>query len=101
MPKDTSDEKRNALYEKHREVLYKLTEIFDNSYVIDLQKYAPSYDDDFKKKFYLDNHLNPMGYRLTALMIESYIDYIIRNNFEDFKQVGFIGTAYHNANEKW
>ena len=34
-------------------------------------------------------------YRLTALMVESYIDYIIRNNPEDFKQVSFIGTPYY------
>ena len=42
-----------------------------------------------------------MGYRLTALMIESYIDWIIRNNMEDFKQIGFVGTPYYNENEKW
>ncbi len=101
VPHDAQDEKREALYDKHAELLYKLTEIFDNSYVIDLRKYAPPYDDEFKKKFYLDDHLNPAGYRLTALMMESYIDYIIRNNFEDFKQVGFVGTAHHNAKEKW
>lgn len=100
-PVDFCEEKRKVLHDKHREVLYKLTEIFDNSYVIDLREYAPPYDEEFKKKFYLDDHMNPMGYRLTALMIESYIDYIIRNNFEDFKQVGFIGTAHHNAKEKW
>ncbi len=101
MSSDTDEERREMLYEKHAEFLYKLTEIFDNSYVIDLRKYAPSYDHNFKEKFYLDDHLNPSGYRLTALMIESYIDYIIRNNFEDFKQVGFINTPYHNAKEKW
>ena len=38
---------------------------------------------------------------MTALMMESYIDYFIRQNPEDFTQVSFIGTPYHNANAKW
>ena len=36
--------------------------------------------------------MTPMGYILIARMVESYIDYIIRKNPEDFNQVGFIGT---------
>jgi hypothetical protein len=36
--------------------------------------------------------MNPMGYILTANLIDSYIDYIIRTNPTDFKNVGFIGT---------
>ena len=35
--------------------------------------------------------MNPAGYRLTGIMIASYIDYIIRSDFKAFKQVGFIG----------
>jgi hypothetical protein len=35
--------------------------------------------------------MNPAGYLLTARMIESYMDYIIRHNAEDFAEVGFIG----------
>ena len=37
-------------------------------------------------------HMNPMGYIYTAELIDSYIDYIIRNNPKDFNTVGFIGT---------
>jgi hypothetical protein len=36
--------------------------------------------------------MTPMGYVLIARMVESYVDYIIRHNPEDFNQVGFIGT---------
>ena len=36
--------------------------------------------------------MNPMGYLFTANLIDSYIDYIIRTNPADFKNVGFIGT---------
>lgn len=81
----------------HRKALYDLAGFFDNTYVIDLLEYGPEYDEEFKKKFYMGGHLNPAGYVLTAHMVASYIDYIIRHNFEDFKEVGYIGTdlAYY------
>lgn len=72
--------------------LYKMAEFFDNCYVIDLYKYGPVHDAKFKEKFYLYGHLNASGYILTAQVIDSYIDYIIRHNYNDFKNVGFIGT---------
>ena len=73
--------------------LYNLTELFENSYVIDLYKYGPVYDEQFKKQFYLHGHLNPSGYILTAELIDSYIDYIVRHNPDDFKNVGFINSG--------
>ena len=52
-------------------------------------------DKKFKENFFLAGHMNAAGYRLTALMVESYIDYIIRNNLSEFKDVQFIGTDLH------
>ena len=101
MPHDTQAEDRNLLYDKHREILYAIAEKLDNCYVLDFRKYAPEYDEEFKRNFYLGGHLNAMGYRLTALMVESYIDYIIRSNHEDFKQIVFVGTPYYYETEKW
>ena len=72
--------------------------MFKYSYVIDLYNYAPIYDEAFKEKFYLHGHMNPAGYKLTAIMVASYIDFIIRSNFKDFKQVGFAGTKYYLEN---
>jgi len=72
--------------------LYALSEYFANSYVIDLYKYGPVHDKAFKEKFYLHGHLNPSGHILTAQIIDSYIDYIVRHNSQDFKTAGFIGT---------
>lgn len=46
------------------ELLYSFAEYFDNSYVIDLYKYGPVYDDKFKEKFYMYGHMNPLGYIL-------------------------------------
>ncbi len=78
--------------EAHRKALFELADYFDNTYVLDFYKYAPEYNEDFRKKFYMGGHMNPMGYVLTAHMVASYIDYIIRHNFDDFKEVGYIGT---------
>ena len=78
--------------EAFRQVQYDLAERFDNSYVIDIYKYGPEYGDGFKKKFYMHGHLSPAGYIFTAQLIDSYIDYIVRTNPDDFKTVGFIGT---------
>ncbi len=99
MPQGNRNAEMDKLHAKHAETLYKFAEIFDNTYILDLRKYAPVYDDEFKKNFYLGGHLSPAGYRLTALIVESYIDYIIRNNPKDFKQIGFMGTGYYNETE--
>ncbi len=78
----------------HAKVLEDMTRVFDNAYVIDLRKYGPAYDAEFRKNFYLGGHLNAAGYIFTAQIITSYIDYIVRHNFEDFAQTGFIGTPF-------
>ncbi len=74
------------------EAMYSLAEHFDNLYVIDLYKYGPVYDSKFRDKYYLYGHLTPSGYILTAKLVDSYIDYIVRHNPDDFRKVGFIGT---------
>ena len=79
--------------EKFRDLLYKLAEVYDNIYVLDLCENSPQYDVQFRKYNYLNGHLNPIGYRFTALMVESYIDYIIRHNIDEFKYVGLIGHS--------
>ena len=95
--RDAGDEKAMA----HRELLYSLAKYFDYTYVLDIFKYGPEYNAEFKKNFYLGGHLNPMGYQLTAKMAMSYIDYIVRNNMEDFAQIAFIGKDFHNYTAKW
>ena len=81
-------------------LLYDFSEKFDNTYCIDLEKYGPVYDAEFKKKFFVSGHMNAAGYVLSAQMITSYIDYIIRHNLEEFSLTGFIGTPYTNINYK-
>lgn len=84
-----------------RELLYQMAELFDSTYVLDLYEYGPVYDKAFREKFFLSSHMNPMGYILTAQMVTSYIDYIVRHNMDDFKKVGFIGSKYDNVEVHW
>ena len=98
---DYKDEPRSCAEDIHAELIYEMAKLFDYTYVMDIRKYSPVITDEFKKIFFLGGHLNPMGYILYARMFESYIDYIIRHNPEDFAQVAFIGTSFHNTGAKW
>lgn len=103
MPRETYGGKENKpeLRKEHRDFLASLAEKFEFTYVLDFYKYAPVYDDEFRKNYYLGGHLNAAGYKLTADFVMSYIDYIIRKHPEDFCQVGFIGTGFHYHGVKW
>lgn len=72
------------------EALRSMAEFFPNTYIIDLHRYAPIYDKAFREKFFLHGHMNPMGYALTAKMMISYLDYIIRHHPKDFNHLGFV-----------
>lgn len=95
------DAARSEAEDIHQNLLYKMAEIFDYTYVMDMREYSPVIDAEFRKTFFLGGHLNPMGYILYANMIESYLDYIIRHNMDDFVQTAFVGTAFHNISAKW
>ncbi len=101
MPRTEETPDRDAKRAAHAELLYKLADIFPYTYVLDFYKYAPIYDEEFRKIFYLGGHMNAMGYVLTAKMVMSYIDYIIRSSPEDFSQIAFIGKNVHNYTVKW
>ena len=64
--------------------------------MLDLAQYAPDFDQEFRDTFFLGGHMSPVGYMYIAKMAASYIDYIIRHRFEEFRQVAFIGTPYRN-----
>ena len=97
MVKGEADNERK---EAHRKALYDLAAHFDNCYVIDLYEYMPVEDAKYRERFYLEGHLNPCGYLLTAKIVSSYIDYIIRHNIADFRRVPFINTEYSDTNMK-
>lgn len=74
------------------ELIRRLPEVFDNLYVLDFDRYAPVYDKEFYATYFMGGHMTPVGYVLTAQYVLSYIDFIIRHNVADFREVGYIGT---------
>ena len=89
-PKDHRDERSEGA-DAISALLYNFADLFTNTYVIDLREYAPAYDEQMRRRFFLGGHLNAAGYLFNAKLIVSYIDYIIRHNFEDFSKIGFVG----------
>lgn len=101
MPR-TEDEKQNAEKAEHNRLLHSIAEAFENTYTVDLYTYSPIHDEDFRNRFYMGGHMTPAGYILSARIIESYIDYIVRHNCKDFKETAFIGTSlrYYKNDDK-
>ena len=94
MPREEDTQEVAAKRDAHARMMYEMADYFGNAYVLDLRKYGPVYDRDFKARFYGGGHLNTMGYYLTALEIGSYIDWIIRHNARAFRSVGLSGLPY-------
>ena len=90
MPRELDDEFHRKAKEGHRELLHAIAERMPRTYVLDFYRYAPIYNEEFKRNYYLHGHLNPCGYLLTAKMVASYIDYIVRQDPNSFDTVGFI-----------
>ncbi len=88
MPKDGHGKRETAALQAR--LMHQLSTLFDRCYVIDLFEYGPVYDAEFKKNFYLNGHLNPQGYYLTAVMMASYIDYIVRAHPSHFEKIAFL-----------
>ena len=86
------DKPSDERMKRHAEAIYALAKYFD-TYVIDLYRDMPPHDEEFKRNFYMGDHLTPAGYLYSAQVMMTYIDYIIRNNPHDFKEVCFIGTT--------
>lgn len=89
MPKDFRDSLKNIEdKEAAREQLYKLSRLFDNCYVIDLYNKMPKYTEELNAKYFMNGHLNPLGYVYTADIVDHLIDEIIESNPKDFELIG-------------
>lgn len=96
MPRETSDEPEYAEKKRqHKQLLHGIAQAMTDTWVIDLHRYAPIYDAEFKRNFYFNGHMNAQGYLLTAKIIGSYVDYIIRSSPEAFQNTPFLGTGIH------
>ena len=94
IPRGSQDPERSRLEDRHRELLLGLKEMFPRVYILDLRKYAPVYDAEFHKTYFLGGHMNPLGYLYTSRLVLTYMDSIILDNPQAFAQVGFIGTPW-------
>ena len=79
---------------EHAALLHGMAARWPNTWVIDLARFGPVYDADFRRQFYLGGHMNPAGYWLTSRLVAAYIDYIVRHDMPAFSQAGFIGTPW-------
>ena len=83
-----------------RDFLLKLSKCFEFTYVLNLYDNL-IYDTEYRDNYFVDGHLTAMGYKDSADIISTYIDYIIRNNPQDFLQVAFIDKDVHNEKYRW
>lgn len=91
MPRSDQDTPEHAARRQaHADLLHEMADRLPGCYVIDLHRYAPVHDARFRSLYYLRGHLNPCGYVLTAQMVASYLDFIIRHHMEDFLYAGLI-----------
>ncbi len=87
---DVHEKDRRKYYDKFARELNDLPNLLPSIYVIDLRKYAPYYGKKFRDKYFNESHMNAMGYKFSADMIGTYMNYIINKNYKDFKEVAYI-----------
>lgn len=72
-----------------------ISTMFDNVYLVDLFTYGSAlYSSGFLVQQKRGGHFNAVGYYLCALIIATYIDWIMKKYPEEFREVEFIGTDY-------
>ena len=72
-----------------------ISTMFDNVYLVDLFTYGSTlYSSGFLVQQKRGGHFNAVGYYLCALIIATYIDWIMKKYPEEFREVEFIGTDY-------
>ncbi|MBR4757162.1 MAG: SGNH/GDSL hydrolase family protein [Bacteroidales bacterium] len=77
--------------EPYNAQIRRMTELFDNVYLIDLEKYAPEIvSKEFMSRYFVMGHMNAAGYQWTAWVFMTYIDWIIDHNMKDFADVAFV-----------
>lgn len=83
-----------------RDFIIKISECFEFTYYLNLYDYL-IYDDEYLNNYMMDYHLTSMGYKDSADIIATYIDYIIKNNPRDFLQLEFIDKDVYNEKYRW
>ena len=62
--------------------------MFENVYLLDLERFGPdSTTDEFSSRYFLNGHMNAAGYQFVAWMFLTYINWIIDHNMEAFSTI--------------
>ena len=95
-PLDKTDSPENNGYNT---AIRTMATMFDNVYLLDLYTYGKEQFDYNGANLLSINKryapFNAVGYYICALIIATYIDWIMRTNPTDFLEVEFINTDYH------
>ena len=68
-----------------------MPDIFDNVYLIDLEKYGQDFNDpQLKDRYFEKGHMNAAGYQMMAWTFMTYINWIIENNLSDFSDISLV-----------
>lgn len=67
---------------------------FSNVYIVDLWNYAPTFSGGWNTRYRHVYHLTAQGYLWFAWCFAEYVDWIVRSNWADFKDVELIGSEY-------
>ncbi len=95
-PRADRAQSKETLFDEMQRQILNIAEKFSRTYVLDFRTYAPVIDAEYKERFYMDGHLTPAGYLFSAKMICSYMDFIVRHEYDKFKQVGFTHSPIFN-----
>ena len=79
---------KSSYYNAFNVAVKKMAELFDNIYIVDMQKYFPN----IPSWHYTEGHGNAMGYKAYGDEVATVVDSIIRNNRDYFKYTSLIGT---------
>lgn len=78
-------------YTEINTVIADCAEKFSNVWLIDLWNNGVNYSDKaFESKFVSGSHLNYIGYQYVAMQMAIYINWIVENNIDAFKNIGLI-----------
>ena len=85
----------SELYVQYNNAIKDIATLYDNVYVIDLQD---DYLTNFTSGFINDNvrsgHYNAIGYNYISELLFDILNNYMLNNYNEFKQVEFIGTTH-------
>ena len=95
LPNDDSMTVWGSRFTNFKIAISNIANYFDFCYYIDLYQYDVPYTGNIKDIYFNGFHENALGYLRTAYVISSYVDWYVRHNYTEFREVGFIGTDLH------